>query len=319
VSARSNTHPAFIQPELATLVSEPPKGDEWLHEMKFDGYRLECLLERGRARLITRSGLDWTDRFPNVAEAAAAIPARSAVLDGEVVVLLPDGRSSFRALQLALKGEPSGPMVYFAFDLLALDGKDLRRFPLIERKDLLADLLHGRRRGSRVVRFSEHVEGHGDTVYARACKAGLEGIISKRSDSPYSSARTRAWLKVKCVNRQEFVVVGFTEPKGGRGGFGALLLGVHNGKRLTYAGKVGTGFSDALLRDTRRELEGLIRKEPTVDAGPDGRRAHWVEPKKVAEVVFTEWTDDGRLRHPAFVGFREDKPARHVRRERVAK
>ena len=317
--ARSNTHPDFVEPELATLVADPPSGDEWLHEIKFDGYRLECLLDRGRARLITRSGLDWTDRFPKVAEAAAALPAGRAVLDGEVVVLLRDGRSSFRALQLALKGEPSGPMVYFAFDLLALEGKDLRRLPLIERKDLLADLLHGRRRGGRVVRFSEHVEGHGETVYARACKAGLEGIISKRSDSPYSSARTRAWLKVKCMNRQEFVVVGFTEPKGGRGGFGALLLGVHNGKRLEYAGKVGTGFSETLLRDTRKELERLTRKEPTVDAGPDGRRAHWVEPKKVAEVVFTEWTDDGRLRHPAFVGFRNDKPARQIRRERAAK
>jgi bifunctional non-homologous end joining protein LigD len=319
VSARGNTRPAFVAPELATLVAEPPKGDEWLHEMKFDGYRVECLLERGRARLITRSGLDWTDRFPGVAEAAASIPARSAVLDGEVVVLLPDGRSSFRALQLALKGEPSGPMVYFVFDLLALNGKDLRSYPLIQRKDRLADLLHGRRRGSGIVRFSEHVEGHGDTVYARACKAGLEGIVSKRSDSPYSSARTRAWLKVKCMNRQEFVVVGFTEPRGTRDGFGALLLGVHKGKRLEYAGKVGTGFSDALLKNTRRELDRLVRKEPTVDAGPDGRRAHWVEPTKVAEVVFTEWTDDGRLRHPAFVGFREDKPAGQVRRELVRK
>jgi bifunctional non-homologous end joining protein LigD len=319
VAARSSARGVFIEPELATLVAEPPKGDDWLHEMKFDGYRIECLLERGRARLITRSGLDWTDRFPSVAEAASAVPARSAILDGEVVVLLPDGRTSFRALQLALKGESSGPMAYFVFDLLELDGRDLRRFPLIERKDLLAELLRGRRRGSKVVRFSEHVEGHGETVYARACKAGLEGIISKRSDSTYSSARTRAWLKVKCMNRQEFVVVGFTEPKGGRGGFGALLLGVHNGKGLKYAGKVGTGFSDALLRDTRRELDRLIRKEPTVDAGPDGRRAHWVEPKKVAEVVFTEWTDDGRLRHPAFVGFREDKPVRQIRRERAAK
>jgi bifunctional non-homologous end joining protein LigD len=316
---RNRVRATFIQPELATLVAEPPKGDDWLHEMKFDGYRIECLLAQGTARLITRSGLDWTDRFPDVAEAAAAIPARSAILDGEVVVLLPDGRTSFRALQLALKGESSGPMAYFVFDLLELNGQDLRRLPLIERKDLLADLLHGRRRGSKVVRFSEHVEGHGETVCARACKAGLEGIISKRSDSTYSSARTRAWLKVKCTNRQEFVVVGFTEPKGGRGGFGALLLGVHNGKGLTYAGKVGTGFSDALLRDTRRELDRLIRKEPTVDAGPDGRHARWVEPKKVAEVVFTEWTDDGRLRHPAFVGFREDKPARQVRRERVSK
>ena len=301
---------------------EPPAGDEWLHEVKFDGYRLECVLSAGKARLLTRRGNDWTARFPPIAGAVEALPVRQAVLDGEAVALLPDGRSSFQALQRALGSPRSSGIVFYAFDILRLDGRDLRAEPLHERKGKLAALLGRRRRGAALLRYSDHVEGHAERVFAKACRQGLEGIVSKRRDAPYRSGRTRSWLKVKCFNRQEFVIVGFTEPRGSRSGIGALLLGVHDGRgRLRYAGRVGTGMSGAMLAAIRADLEPLERDEPAVDAGPLGRRGgvHWVESVRVAEVAFTEWTDDGRLRHPSFVGMREDKPARQVRRERPAR
>lgn len=310
--------PAFIEPQLATLVSDPPLGADWLHEVKFDGYRMECVLANGRARLLTRRGLDWTARFHGVAEQLASLPARRAILDGEIVALLPDGRSSFQALQQALMAERSHQVVYYAFDLLRLEGEDLRLLPLDERKLRLAKLLGARKRARQSsVRYSDHVRGRGVMVLRRACKLGLEGIVSKRADAPYRSGRSRDWLKVKCLNRQEFVVVGFTEPKGGRQGIGALLLGVYDANgELRYAGKVGTGIGAALLRSLRTELLSLRRDSPLI-SDKVGRLGgvHWVEPDLVVEVEFTEWTEDGRLRHPSFVGLREDKPARQVRRE----
>ena len=309
--------------ELATLVDEPPAGDQWLHELKFDGYRVECLIDGGEVTLITRKGLDWTDQFATIAEAASALPVESAILDGEVVVLLPDGRSSFQGLQQAFSGRPPGPLVYFVFDLLQHDGADLRRLPLIERKQRLAALLKRRRRASQVIRYSDHIQGQGSKVLADACRAGLEGIISKRADSLYTGVRSRSWLKVKCVQRQEFVIVGFTEPKGARSGLGALLLGVHGegNSGLYYAGKVGTGFSDATLAELESRLLPLERKTTPLKEGPRTglKGVHWVDPRLVAEVRFTEWTDDGRLRHPSFVGLRRDKPASEVRREAVSR
>ncbi len=316
---RRSSPPAFIEPQLATLVSDPPPGPDWLHEVKFDGYRMECLLADGRARLLTRSGLDWTARFPQIAEQLADLPARRAILDGELVALLPDGRSSFQALQRVLLAEQARQVVYYVFDLLWLEESDLRPLPLAERKLRLAQLLKGLRRSRRAtVRYSDHARGRGATALRRACKLGLEGIVSKQAQAPYRSGRSRAWLKIKCLNRQEFVVLGFTEPRGGRQGIGALLLGVYGPKgRLEYAGKVGTGMSVDLLRRLRRELESLRRDDSPILAKPvRGLRAvHWVDPRVVVEVEFTEWTDDGRLRHPSFVGIREDKPAREVRRE----
>ncbi len=216
--------------------------------MKYDGYRLMAVVRRGAARLFTRKGLDWTARFPGVASACAGLPAREAVLDGEVVALLPDGRSSFHALQQAMGGG-GRPMVYYAFDLLRFDGADLRSAPLIERKKRLSGLLRGRRgAGTRTVRYANHVVGRGGAVLAKACRMGLEGIVSKRKDAPYRSARVRTWLKIKCQSRQEFVVIGFTEPRGSRSGLGALLLGVHDRGTLVYAGKVGTGMGELVLR-----------------------------------------------------------------------
>jgi bifunctional non-homologous end joining protein LigD len=334
--ARRGAMPHGIEPELATLVSAPPAGEEWLHEIKFDGYRVICEIERGKARLLTRHGKDWSDRFAPVTAAAAELPVDAAVLDGEVTVLLPDGKTSFQALQESLGEAGSGEradgaaMVYFAFDLLYLDGYDLRRAPLAARKEALRRLLEAaggaagasantaRPANGGPIRFSDHVLGQGLDFHRQACRHGLEGIVSKRADLPYRAGRGKDWVKVKCLQRQEMVIGGFTDPEGARTGLGALLLGVYEGERLVFAGKVGTGFTAKALLDLRRRLERLERRTPPFDnppRGADARGAHWVEPKLVCEVAFTEWTRDGHLRHPAFQGLREDKKAREVRRE----
>jgi bifunctional non-homologous end joining protein LigD len=321
--ARRAAMPDEVSPELATLVSAPPEGEHWLHEIKFDGYRALCELRRGKARLLTRRGKDWSDRFAPVAEAAAALPVGSAVLDGEVTVLLADGKTSFQALQESFGdsgGRRSRAMVYYVFDLLYLDGWDLRAAPLAARKELLARLLEAAGAGASegVIRLSDHVTGQGRDFFRQACGYGLEGIVSKRGDLPYRSGRGKDWLKVKCLQRQEMVIGGFTDPEGARAGLGALLLGVYEGGKLLYAGKVGTGFTAQTLAELRRRLERIERRTPPFANPPRGaeaRGAHWVEPKLVGEVAFTEWTRDGSLRHPAFHGLREDKDPREVRRE----
>jgi len=313
--ARKAKLPAKVALQLATLVSDPPRGDEWIHELKFDGYRVLCELKDGKVRIITRNGKDWTDRFGSVAEAVSALPAKEALLDGEVAVLLPNGTTSFQALQNALGGGKED-LVYFAFDLLHLDGHDLRPVPLLQRKEALAALLAGHSEGT--IRFSDHVQGAGEEFYRHACTHGLEGIISKRADLPYQSGRGKDWVKVKCLKRQEMVIVGFTDPEGSRSGFGALLLAVNEGKELVYAGKVGTGFNTRTLVDLRKKLGKLERKTPAFKKAPRGaeaRRSHWVEPKLVAEIAFTEWTEDSALRHPVFQGLREDKSPDEVVRE----
>lgn len=311
--ARKAKLPARVAPQLATLVSDPPRGDEWIHELKFDGYRVLCELNGGNVRIITRNGKDWTDRFGPVAEAIAGLPAREALLDGEVAVLLPNGTTSFQALQNALGGG-NADLVFFAFDLLHLDGYDLRPAPLLRRKEALASLVPK----AGTIRMSDHVRGTGEAFYLQACGFGLEGIISKRADQPYRSGRGKDWVKVKCLKRQEMVVVGFTDPEGSRSGFGALHLAVNEGGELVYAGKVGTGFDTKTLTALRKRLGKLERKTPAFKNAPRGaeaRRSHWVEPKLVAEVAFTEWTEDGLLRHPTFQGLREDKTPDEVVRE----
>lgn len=315
--ARKAAFPAPFTPEMATLVDEVPPGDEWIHEIKYDGYRLLVMLRDGDARLITRNGKDWTDRFPDAARALSALPVKSAVLDGEVVVLTREGRTSFQALQNVLSSGRGGELVFYAFDLAYLDGMDLRRSPLLARKEALRALLAGR---DGAVRFSDHIEGRGEAFYKQACGMGLEGIISKLATSPYVQRRTKDWLKVKCLLRQEFVIGGFSEPRGSRSHFGALLLGVHDEEgRLVYAGKVGTGFDGARLRDVHARLKERTRADsPFADLGRRGRGPKgvtWVEPELVCEIAFTEWTDDGKIRHPVFQGLREDKPAKDVVRE----
>jgi bifunctional non-homologous end joining protein LigD len=310
----------LYQPQLATLVSVPPSGDEWLHEIKLDGYRIGCLIHKGRATLITRNGNDWTAAYPEIASAALDLPVRDALIDGEVVILLPDGRTSFQALQNASSGKAArDTLVYFVFDLLHLNGEHVARLPLGERKARLRTLISGRRIGR--IRYTDHVVGRGQAFFEQACRAHLEGTVSKRRDMPYNPGRHGGWLKTKCTARQELVIGGFTDPEGSRAGIGALLVGYYEGDRLVFAGKVGTGFTHQSALDLRKRLNAIERKASPFDplpAGTLGRRAHWVEPGLVAEVEFTEWTADGKIRHPSFQGLRTDKNFRQVRRERTA-
>lgn len=310
--------PDKIVLQLATLVKKPPEGSQWLHEIKFDGYRILCRIEGGRARLITRGDQDWTGRMSTIAAAAGKLGVESAVLDGEVVALLPNGVSSFQALQNAFQENRQAALVYYVFDLLYLDGHDLRSAALEKRKSILADVLgHETSRG--VIRFAEDIDESGEQFFAEACRVGLEGIISKRRDRPYLGGRGYDWVKIKCVRREEFVIGGFTDPEGARHGLGALLVGYYRADRqLVYAGKVGTGFNDRLLVELRKRLDGMSQdKSPFVDfpARLKPRKAHWVRPELVGQVEFSSWTDDGRLRHPSFQGLREDKPAASVRRD----
>lgn len=307
--------PAKLEPQLATLVDVPSAGGDWIHEIKLDGYRLLARIEAGAVKLFTRSGNDWTDRFAPIAKALSTL-GHDAWIDGEVVVLDGAGRSRFQLLQNALDAG-RGELVFCAFDLPWLDGFNLRDVPLLQRKEILAQLLGRPRKGGGPIRLHPHAGGSAAAAYAAACQSGEEGILSKRADAPYRSGRTRTWTKRKCGQRQEFVVVGYTEPKGTRVGIGALLLAVYDDAgTLRYAGKVGTGFSDALLAKLRRRLEALRTEQaPVVDPRRAERGARWVSPELVAEVSFTEWTDDDRIRHPAFLGIREDKRPMTIRRE----
>jgi len=304
-------------PQLATLVDTPPSGDEWLHEIKYDGYRIGARVRKGRVSLYTRNGNDWTAAFPEVADAVAKLRLDDALIDGEVAVVLPDGRTSFQALQNTGAAKHRGTLVYFVFDLLRLNGKDPERLPLEERKALLKKLLGGRSTGR--IRFSEHIDGNGEAFFAKACRAGLEGIVSKRRDQPYRAGRHGGWVKTKCVQRQEFIVGGFTDPEGMRAGIGALLIGFYEGDRLVFCGKVGTGFTHKLALELRARLERIAQKTSPFSPPPAGwlgRNAHWVKPELVCEVVFTEWTTDGKIRHPSFQGLRSDKDPKEIRREK---
>src|SRR5882672_116734 len=311
--ARPAALPRWAAPQLATLVSSPPEGEGWIHEIKYDGYRFLCRVDRGAARLLTRSGLDWTERFEGVATAASQLALTRGLLDGELVVVRPDGVTSFQELQNALRGGHERDLVYFAFDLLHLDGFDLTQVPLLERKGALERVLRSAPASEPAVRYSDHVLGQGSTFYREACRRGLEGIVSKRAEGPYTSGRTGNWLKTKCTARQEFVIGGFTEPRGSRSDLGALLLGVRApGGGLRYAGKVGTGFTRDTLRELWRRLKPLEVASPPFTNPPRMRGVHWVNPRLVGEVSFTQWTQDGRVRHPSFHGLREDKPAAEV-------
>jgi bifunctional non-homologous end joining protein LigD len=304
-------------PQLATLVDTPPSGDEWLHEIKYDGYRIGARVRQGRVSLYTRNGNDWTAAFPDIADAVGTLGLDDALIDGEVAVVLPDGRTSFQALQNTGAAEHRGTLVYFVFDLLRLNGKDPERLPLEERKAMLKRLVGGRSTGR--IRFSEHIDGNGEAFFAEACRAGLEGIVSKRRDQPYRAGRHGGWVKTKCVQRQEFVVGGFTDPEGMRAGIGALLIGYYESDRLVFCGKVGTGFTHKLALELRARLERVEQKTSPFSPPPAGwlgRNAHWVKPELVCEVVFTEWTSDGKIRHPSFQGLRSDKDPKDIRREK---
>ena len=295
--------PPFRPVQLATLVDTVPTGDKWLHEMKYDGYRLLVAVGGGVARAYTRSGLDWSDRFADVVAEAAKLPVGSALLDGEAVVMDADGRSSFQGLQGALKGAP-GSIDYIAFDLLELDGEDLTGLPLTERKARLHGILP---EGSQRIRYSEHIEGNGEKLLHSFCDAGLEGVISKKADGRYVGSRSGGWLKAKCIKRQEFVVVGWTPSDKSRL-FRSLILGIHEDGVLRYAGKVGTGFGNDEIMRLMETMGPLEQTTPTVKAPrAEVRGAHWLKPKLVAEIAYTEMTNEGTLRHPSYLGLRADK------------
>jgi bifunctional non-homologous end joining protein LigD len=323
VGARPRAMPTKPQAELATLVRQPPEGDEWLHEIKFDGYRMFCCVRQGKTRLISRSGQDWTARFGPVADAAGRLPVDTAVLDGEVVVLDEQGVSQFQLLQNELGKRGQAPrtraLLYYAFDLVYLDGLDLTGVILQDRQERLEALLKKGRLAPRI-QFSGHVVGSGPEFFQQACRSRLEGIVSKRRDSLYVPGRGPDWLKSKCRQTEEFVIGGFTRPEGTRIGFGALLLGYFrkNGD-LIYAGRVGTGFGDRFLRELTARLKELEQPQsPFAKGSPDIPRkgVRWVRPALVGQVEFSNWTDDGILRQAAFQGMREDKPARDVVLER---
>lgn len=312
--------PDAVELQLATPVDRPPEGAGWLHEIKLDGYRILCRIAGGRAELLSRRGKDWAGRFARVAAEAPFLPVGEALLDGEVVWLRPDGQSDFQALQQALTGAAEDAPIYFlAFDLLHLDGVDLRGAPLARRKALLRRLLGAAPADVTRLRLSGHHEGSGREVWERACAMGLEGTVAKRAAAPYRSGRGRDWVKVKCAGRQELVIVGWTESETAAP-FRSLLLGFHDPDGgLTYAGKVGTGFDAAAMERLIGLLRPLERATTPLESGrrlAREPRPHWVEPRLVAEIAFTEWTRDGVLRHPSFRGLRDDKAAAEVVREK---
>jgi bifunctional non-homologous end joining protein LigD len=310
---RKGLMPDGLKPQLATVADKAPEGAEWLHEIKYDGYRLLTRIDGGKARLITRGGLDWTAKFPVLARRLGELPLDSAMIDGELVHLDADGTTSFSGLQDTISSGHTDALTFYTFDLLFRDGWDLTGAALENRKAALAEIIPPQAEG--MLRYSDHQIDHGPAFLRQASSFELEGIISKRRTDPYRSGRSRSWLKIKCRNREEFVVVAFTDPEGSREGFGALLAGYYDPQgQLRYAGRIGTGFDAARLVELRKRLEPLARTDPPValPKGVSRKGVHWVEPRLVAEVEFAAWTADAILRHASFQGLREDKDAKEV-------
>ena len=302
------------------MQDKPPAGDAWLHEVKFDGYRLQARISAGKVKLLTRSGLDWTERFgERIADALAALPCETALIDGEVVALGENGISSFSALQAALSEGKTANLVFFAFDLLHLDGANLQTEPLLARKEQLEELLKVADVDSPL-RYSEHFLEPGQTMLRHACRMGLEGVISKRAEAPYRSGRGRDWIKSKCTQRQEFVIAGYVPSKASRNQLGSLVLGYHEDGELKPAGRVGTGFTRNSAAALKKTLDAVAAKASPFrgEAGRE-RGIVWVKPELVAEIAFGSWTASKTLRHSAFLGLREDKPADEVVAEKPVK
>lgn len=307
--------PEHIRPQLARLAHQPPEDDGWLHEIKYDGYRLHARIDRDRVALLTRTGADWARRFPAICEALQLLQLERAYLDGELCAVREDGLTSFNGLQDAIARARTGDLVLYLFDLLHIGGRSLMQQPLLERKRLLGHILSGQ---AVPLLFSEHQRGDGPAFYRQACAMGLEGIISKRADAPYRPGDRSFWIKVKCLGRQEFIVIGWLEPAGARRHIGSLLLGYYTRSgNLAYAGRVSTGISQAMLAELARRLQPLATARTPLAAVPAGLAAaaiHWVAPELVVEIAFRGWPPAGLLRQTVFQGIREDKLAIKVRR-----
>jgi len=310
-TARVGRMPAVIHPMLATLVDDPFSNPEWIFETKWDGFRSICFLRNGKSQFVSRNQIDMTPQYPELAGVAKQIEAKEAILDGEIVALDKDGMPRFQLLQPrvgrksgleALRGH--GHIVYYVFDLLYLDGFDLMPCPAVERKKVLQTIL----KPANFIKLSEHIVGDGEAFFKQIEKFHLEGMIAKRADGPYVQKRSRDWLKVKTIQRSEVVIGGYTEPRGSRSHFGALVVGLYRGKDLHYVAHVGGGFNQRALTDIYKLMQPLKTKSsPFVDAPKTNEPVQWIKPKLVAEVKFSEWTADRRLRHPVFIGLREDK------------
>jgi DNA ligase D-like protein (predicted ligase) len=312
--------PRWVAPQLMRLVEKPPDGPEWLHEIKLDGYRMHARVDGGVAQLLTRTGLDWSYRYRRTIAELQALPVGSAYLDGELCAVRPDGVTSFHLLQAAMDEGRTGDLVYFAFDILHLNGENLAALPLIERKERLQAMLPA---GLYGVRFTDHVVGDGPRFLQHACQLSLEGAISKRIDRAYAPGDRGLWVKSKCLNREEFIIVGWTDPTGSRPHIGALLLGYYSDDGvLRYAGRVGTGMTVAELGRLAQRLRPLEIRTMPLDAPPPREmrfgsslelsRVHWVKPELVVEVTYLSWTGDNLLRQVSYQGLREDKPAKQV-------
>ena len=314
-----STMPGFTPPQLATLSTSMPKGAEWVHEIKFDGYRMMSHMNNGNVKIFSRNGKDWTAACQSIADLLSTFKIETAILDGELVVADDQGKSNFMELKHALSNGDVHRLQYYVFDVLYLNGADTTKLPLLQRKELLAELLTNNAPKAKAQRicFSEHFTVTDDSFFQNVCSLQLEGVVSKRADAPYHVGRSKIWLKTKCQKRQEFVIAGFTLPSTGALGVGALLLGYYDDGKLEYSGRVGTGFTNASSRQIRTMLDKLRQKDnPYVSISTEGKRgAIWVNPQLVGEVEFTEWTPDGSLRHPSFKGLREDKPAKSIVKE----
>jgi bifunctional non-homologous end joining protein LigD len=318
--ARKGLLPSFLEPSLASPTSTPPNGRDWIHEIKFDGYRLQARIDGGKVKLLTRKGLDWSEKFRPIMEGLKALKLGSALLDGEVVVEDAAGISSFSNLQADLSAGRTDRMVYYAFDLLYLDGYELTKTRLVDRKTLLAGLLDAASAGA-VIRISEHIDHDGEAMLRHACRLGLEGIISKRRDQPYRPGRGHHWLKAKCTQRQNFVICGYVPSTTSRKAVGSLILGVYEHRKLQHVGRVGTSFTEVVARNLAASLDEIKRSDPPFSTKlpkEAGYGARWVEPKLVAEVELMGWTADGLVRHASFKGLREDIESSEIVREEAA-
>jgi len=319
--AKKGLLPAFLAPSLASLTDRPPSGPKWVHEIKYDGYRMQARIDGPNIRLLTRKSLDWTERFRSIATALQELRIASALFDGEIVVEDANGVSSFNDLQADLKAGRQDRFHYHVFDLLHCDGYDLTQAALVDRKAPLQKLLSRLPAGS-AIRFSEHLEQDGPTMFEHACRLGLEGIVSKRKDLPYRPGRGEHWLKSKCVERQEFVILGYVPSTAASGSVGSVPLGYYDGEKLIYAGRVGTGWSAGQARSLRNDIEKIHSVKPNfgkkLPAAAD-KGVRWAELRLVCEIEYRGWTHDGLLRAPSFKGLREDKAAEDIVLEKKTK